>query len=134
MVRPESFHMTLHFLGDVSNSRLPELVQGLKVPFRPFELSFSRPRLWPHGIAVLEPDAVPVDLLQLHAALSAALQLLALSTEARAYHPHITVARRAEGASPPANMPPVRWRVSAYALMESRQTRAGGYCVVGHYA
>jgi 2'-5' RNA ligase len=133
-VRPDSLHLTLHFLGNVANARLPELVQGLQVPFSPFELSFNRATLWPHGIAVLVPDTVPEGLLRLHALLTAALQRLALQAEVRPYRPHVTLARRAEGAAPPQPGPMVKWPVQGYALMESRLDVRGEYRLTHRYA
>jgi len=130
-VRPEALHLTLHFLGNVPDSRLPDLQQGLKVAFRPFDLSFGHNRLWQHGVAVLEPDAVPDGLLQLHASLAAALDDLGLKTEARTYRPHITFARNAARATLPAhqNEHSFQWQVNGYALIRSRD----GYSVVRHY-
>jgi 2'-5' RNA ligase len=133
-VHPERLHMTLHFLGAVANERLPELVEGLRVPFSPFELRFGHPVLWPHGVAVLEPDTAPKRLLQLQEGLGGALQRLALPVEARPFRPHVTLARRANAALPPMQGPPIRWRVGSYALMESRLGAGGGYSVIQRYA
>ncbi|MEO6319080.1 MAG: RNA 2',3'-cyclic phosphodiesterase [Polaromonas sp.] len=117
LVPPENFHLTLHFLGNVPISRLPELTElapGLGVPCEPFALSLGHAELWPHGIAVLkpdepdEPDAVPPPLAQLHEALQLALTRLALPTENRAYRPHITLARHAQAAVPPTRGPALR--------------------------
>lgn len=65
-VRSEKLHITLHFIGEVAVERLPELVDALRVPFAPFLLTLSRPALWPHGIAVLEPESIPDSLAALH--------------------------------------------------------------------
>lgn len=134
LARPESLHLTLHFLGDVPRTRLPELVLGLAVPFAPFELTLGRSQIWPNGVAVLEPDAIPADLLRLHAELAVALQKLAIPVEARPYHPHVTLARRAQGATPPVDGAPVRWPVRNYALMESQFAPARGYRLVQSYS
>jgi RNA 2',3'-cyclic 3'-phosphodiesterase len=132
-VRPESLHLTVHFLGDVAALRLPDLIDGLQVAFHPFELRFSRPASWPHGISVLLPDAIPEGLLQLQRALGSALQGLALPVEARPYRPHVTLARRAEGAEPPECGPLVHWPVRDYALMESKPGARGAYSVLRSY-
>ena len=63
---PADWHVTLHFIGAVPRSRINELRAGLDVPFTPFELRFGQPALWPHGLAVLLPMALPVALQQLH--------------------------------------------------------------------
>jgi 2'-5' RNA ligase len=132
-VPPASLHLTLHFLGAVPDVRLPQLLRGLQVPFSPFELRIGQATMWPHGIAVLEPDTVPDGLLQLHASLSAALQGLALPMEARLYRPHVTLARRAEGVLPPGPGPLLPWFVQDYALLESCAGVRGDYRILQRY-
>ena len=113
-------HLTLHFLGAVPEPRLPELMDGLQLPSRPFTLGLDRSERWPNGAAVLSPSLLPPDLLALHAALRDRLHLLGLSTETRAYRPHVTLARRARDALAPVHTTPVHWPVSGYALVASR--------------
>lgn len=134
LARPESLHLTLHFLGNIPGLRLPELAAELQVPFNPFELALGQPQVWSNGVAVLAPDALPNALLDLHAALGAALQRSAVPVEARPYRPHVTLARRAQGASPPAGCETVRWPVRTYALMESQQGPMRGYRLLQTYA
>jgi 2'-5' RNA ligase len=134
-VHTDKLHLTLHFIGNVPRERLSDVAQGLAVPFGGFELSFGHAALWPHGLAVLQPQATPAHLLQLHAALRDALQRLELPTEERAFRAHVTLARRAAGATAPVEGPGLRWRVRGYELMESRLGAAGGgYRVVQRYA
>lgn len=131
-VATEHLHLTLHFIGNVARSRVAELANGLQLPFEPFDLCFGSTALWAHGIAVLEPDALPPALLALHAALADRLQALSFPLEDRAFRPHITMARRAQRSTPPA-CPPAMWPVRDYALVESRPARAGGYLVLRRY-
>lgn len=133
-VRDDKLHVTLHFIGNVHRDRLSEVTQGLVVSFAGFDMSFGRATLWPHGLAVLQPHATPAQLLQLHASLREALQRLDLPTEERVFRPHVTLARRATGATPPADGPALRWRVRGYELMESHLGAAGGYRLVQRYA
>ncbi len=130
-VHADKLHVTLHFLGSVPSERLPELLDGVAVPFEPFRLELTRAALWHNGIAVLEPDGTPPALAALHLRLSDALATLGLQPEARAYRPHVTMARRAGGASVPADRPPVPWDVRGYALVESKN---GVYTVLREYA
>ena len=130
-VKHERLHMTLHFLGSVSTARIPELRDALAVPFEPFDIEFGQPKLWPHGIAVLEPHAAPGQLVQLHADLGRVLQRLYMPVEERAFKPHVTMARRAVKAAPPEGGPALTWAVDSYALMEST---AGGYSVLQQYS
>lgn len=130
------WHVTLHFIGAVPHSRLDELRTGLDVPAPPFELRFGQPALWPHGLAVLLPMAVPAALQQMHDQLAHRLHQLDLRTDERPYRPHLTLARRAQAARPPARWPAWGWQVQGYALMASTgDTEAGGqrYRVLQQY-
>ena len=113
-------HVTLHFLGAVTRARIAELETALAGPVEPFELVLGQAVLWHGGIAVLEPEATPVGLAALHARLGAALGGLELPVEARAYRPHVTLARHAGGvalAAPPIGRP--AWTARGFALVES---------------
>jgi 2'-5' RNA ligase len=106
--RPERLHVTLHFLGDVPAARLPDLREGLQLGWEGCELVLDRGTVWPGGIAVLEATQVPPALARLHARLGERLRELELRVESRPYRPHVTLARKAFGARPPASGP-VRW-------------------------
>jgi RNA 2',3'-cyclic 3'-phosphodiesterase len=130
LAAPAGLHLTLHFIGAVPRSRLPELAAGLVVPaVPPFELLLDEFTVWPRGIAVLQPSApAPAALATLHARLGDALGALDLPVEARPLRPHVTFARHGQGATLSADAPPpVRWACDGrYVLAES----AGGYRVL----
>jgi len=132
-VRTERLHLTLHFLGAVPRPSLAQLRQALRLPLAPFPLSLGQPALWPGGIAVLEPDAVSTPLQRLRAALGDTLQGQALAADLRPHRPHVTLARRAAAAVPPARGPHLCWPVRGYALVESVPWPAGGYEVLETY-
>lgn len=118
--RPERLHVTLHFIGDVDAARLPELQEKLEVAPQRCDLVLDRAGVWPGGIAVLEAGAVPAELARLHAALGDRLVELGMPVESRRYRPHVTLARKAFGARPPAQWEPLRWPVQpAYRLVRS---------------
>lgn len=130
---PPGLHVTLHFIGEVPRSRLPELTSGLAVaPVPPFELVLDEFSVWHHGIAVMQPSApAPEALALLHARLGDALRALELPVESRPFRPHVTFARHGQGATltgrPP---PPVRWACGGgHVLAES----AGGYHVLTRF-
>ncbi|TFW33270.1 RNA 2',3'-cyclic phosphodiesterase [Massilia horti] len=131
-VPDDKLHVTLHFLGNQPSERVPEIMQGLAVPFAPFRLSLGQAKLWPHGIAVLEPHMEPDELLQLHADLAQALVALGLLPEERKYRPHVTMSRRAPNAIAPTDGPLIDWEIQRYALVESRPGN-GGYAVLKYY-
>jgi 2'-5' RNA ligase len=130
-VDSNKLHVTLHFLGNQPTAQLPEFLDGFQVPFEPFDLQFGRPALQRSGIAWIEPHTEPQALLDLHARLLDALVALGLTPEARTYRPHVTMARRANGAVIPAAGPAIDWAITHYALVESR---AGSYTVLREYA
>ena len=134
LVPAERLHLTLHFLGDVARARLSDLSAALSVPFASFELAFGRAQLWDNGIAVLRPHPVPEPLEQLDARLRESLERLGLPTEARSFRPHVTLARRAQGSTLPAQGPALRWSVRGYALVESQWGRQGSHRVIQRYA
>ncbi|QJE00419.1 RNA 2',3'-cyclic phosphodiesterase [Massilia forsythiae] len=132
-VHADKLHLTLHFLGAVPDQRVALLLDRLAVPFTPFTVRIGRPVLWHNGIAVLEPYETPPALLDLHARLAQALPELGLAPEARAYRPHVTMARRAGGVVVPPEDDPVEWLADHYALVESRPGHGGGYTVLREY-
>lgn len=133
-VRAERLHMTLHFIGDVPEQDVDAVAAQLATTAEPFTLDYGNAVLWPHGIAVLEPFSTPDALVGLHAALRERLVALGLPVDARNFKPHVTLARRAGGASTPSSGPPISWPVDHYALMRSRLGPGGGYEIVRTYS
>jgi len=133
LVEAARLHVTLHFLGSVPASRLPDLVAGLAVPCDKAQLRLddAQQRVWPGGIAVLELQAPPV-LQRLHARLGNALAQLGFPADDRPWRPHVTLARKAAGARPAAasTLPP--WHVDdGFALV--RSAPGGGYETLHRY-
>lgn len=119
VVAAQRLHVTLHFIGALDAARLPALGAALPPLPQPFVMDFGRARLWPRGVAVLEPLAVPEALLELHGRLAQALRALDLPVETRALRPHVTLARHALGARAPDELAPWSWPVAGYALVSS---------------
>lgn len=119
VVAPDKLHLTLHFLGDVAVARVPELIAALDEPAPAFTLRLDAAKVWRQGVAVLAPSAPPEALVALHDRLGATLRRLALPVEARRFRPHLTLARDARGATPPASPEPIDWPVSAVRLVQS---------------
>lgn len=131
-VRSAKLHLTLHFLGSQPHAVLPALETALALPFTPFALQFGECDVWRHGSAVLTPLAVPDALVELHARLGQALGGIGIEQEARPFRPHVTLARRATLATPPAHVEPLLWQVDGFALVESLPDH-GGYTVLRSY-
>jgi len=60
------------------------------------------------------------------------LKRLALPVDTRPFRPHVTLARRAAGATPALDGPAISWAIDRYALMESTLGVNGGYTEVCH--
>ena len=135
-VPARDLHLTLHFLGAVPRTDVPALQAALAVPCPAFTLELDRAEVWRHGTAVLAAAAVPPALVTLHAALGERLRAVGLRTEARPFRAHVTLARHALQAEPPAEPWRVRWPVHDVVLVESRSgvaRAAGAYRVLQRY-
>ena len=104
-------HMTLHFLGDVDDSRVPALRAALAVQVPVFDLRLDRLQAWPGGLVALCPSNVPPALAQLHADLAQRLSARSLRVEARPFVPHVTLARRVQAGGEHRSPPPEHWPV-----------------------
>lgn len=131
-VRADRLHLTLHFLGDVPRERIGALRAALAVPVAPCELTLARAAVWRGGVAVLEPASVPAPLVELHAAIGAALRALGVPTETRPWRPHVTLARRAGTDAP--HFAPIAWPVRGHVLVESQLQPRPRYELIARYA
>lgn len=122
-VVPEKLHMTLHFLGDVEAARVAPLQEALAtVSVPPLLLPWAAPALWGGGLAVLLTQ--PSEALDaLHAALAERLLALDLPLEQRRFKPHVTLARRADGALPAPQPPALPYAAQDFVLVASIQGR-----------
>ena len=95
--RVEGLHVTLKFLGEVNESRLPEIKAVLNVvKDPPFEVAFHGIGFFPNArsarvfwIGVQASDALP----QLARAIDEKLEKQGFTREQRPYSPHLTLAR-----------------------------------------
>lgn len=133
LVRPERLHATLHFLGEVPARAVFDLKHVLHVPVPAFDLHFGHAEVWPQGIAVLRPETSPTPLRALHARIGLALASVGLKADERAYRPHVTLARRAVGAKPPAHPPQVTWPVRDGFVLVQTLGGARGYEVLARF-
>jgi 2'-5' RNA ligase len=102
LVSPDDLHVTLHFLGGVLCEQLPDLDAALAaVRSACVRLEFGQPEVWPGGIAIVHilPNQALTDL---HRLVGIQLRQLGISLDSRPYSPHVTLARNAHGATPPA--------------------------------
>lgn len=98
--RPENVHLTLKFIGEIAQNRIADLSQAAAdavAGFSPFEIQIKDTGSFPkHGmprvfwIGVNDPSG---RLAQLQAKLDEECLRLGFEKEARAFNPHLTIAR-----------------------------------------
>ncbi len=123
-------HATLHFIGSFERRRVVALGERLAaVPTRRVVVRPEATAIWPGGIAVLilRGDAA---LAALHEDIGTALLELGVALEARPFAPHVTLARKAARAEPPAELPELVWCASGFVLVETRRIPPANYVVL----
>ncbi len=95
-VAPRNYHLTLAFLGELRNSQLSTLCDLLShIEFSSFALDLDDTGYWPHnGLLWLGPSTTPVSLTELAKNCRLAGNRVQISSEKKAYKPHLTLARR----------------------------------------
>lgn len=115
----ENLHITLAFLGPITEADLERVRRLPPLPSPEFEIIFDRLGFWKGSRALwVGPSELPAPLIELEAKLWDELVGVGFERERRPFRPHVTVARKArrvdEGISA------VAWRVSELALVESK--------------
>ena len=95
-VPPGNLHVTLAFIGPVPGSALARLIEvGGQGPLSAFDLAFDRIEYWAKPrVLVAMPSEVPAAGQAMVERLWALLEPLGYVREARAWRPHLTLARR----------------------------------------
>lgn len=121
-VQQHKLHLTLLFMPAVDPARVPDLLRlgAAAASAHPGCLLWlDRALVWPGGIAHLAPGSVPASLQALHAALLRGAQAAGIGCDQRAWHPHLTLARRADPAQAPGHFDALRWQVRGFSLQRS---------------
>ncbi len=126
-VAADHLHLTLIFLGDVDVNRQDCAQRAAAgVAGRQFDLLLDVLGYWRRAqIVWLGCSRAPTELLSLVNALQANLIDCGFAPEARAYRPHVTLARKAQKNFAGATIAPVCWPVTRFVLMESIQEQGG---------
>jgi 2'-5' RNA ligase len=95
--RVEGLHVTLKFVGEISDARVPEMKNALaSVKAAPFAVRFGGVGFFPNarGARVFWAGVEGGDeLSRLASAVDAALAKLGIAREEKPFHPHLTLAR-----------------------------------------
>jgi 2'-5' RNA ligase len=120
-VSADHLHLTLAFLGGVPAAAMPAVLQvGEGMPRAGGVLVFDTLGAWrASGVAWAAPSVVPPSILALHTALGAGLAAAGFALEARAFRPHVTLARRCVQVQPRARCEPIRWPADRLCLIGS---------------
>lgn len=126
-VRPENFHLTLAFLGDVPAERRACLERAADtVRAAPFELELERLGYWRRARVVwLGPVERPPEPPPLVPALWQALIPCGYRPETRPFFPHLTLVRKANRGPRGQLVEPIIWRVEEFVLVASHLMEEG---------
>ncbi|MFI4879791.1 MAG: RNA 2',3'-cyclic phosphodiesterase [Steroidobacterales bacterium] len=137
----ENLHATLAFLGSVPERRIGELqdiagrVADTFVPELPVTLQFDELAHWAGPKILVALSALENLAAQaLAQVLKTAAQAAGFAPDLKAFHAHVTLARKVARAPAVRIARPVTWHFDGFALVESRTSAAGAaYSVVQSY-
>ncbi len=122
VMRAETLHMTLQFIGNIKRSQLPALIvaAGKVSAPPPFRLELNTLAFWKHnriGYATL--SATEPALEKLAATLQHELATLGFVADYAKFSPHLTLLRNVEHILASQNFTPIPWQVNSFVLVES---------------
>lgn len=127
--RPDQWHLTLQFLGDVPESRLPALFDAGAVASAGAagcDLEFEHLEYWKRPeVLCLVAGSIPVALESLVLALRRELARRGFEAESRPFKAHVTLARKVRRPPPLVPAEPLRWAVRSLSLVQSVTERSG---------
>ena len=115
----ENYHMTLAFVGDVSVSQLPVLLEvGAAQKERAFSVTFDAYEYWPKpGVIVAAARLIPDGLRRLWRQFHIDLAAHSWALESKQLRPHVTLARKVSQPAVLQAMSAFEWRVRDFCLM-----------------
>lgn len=121
-----SIHLTLAFLGDAAEERLPAALRAARrVRGSIHRLPIEQAKRWSdHELVWVGPNRTPVELALLARSLGSELRAEGFEIESRPFLAHVTVVRKAGKAVLPA-LPAVEWPVTEFMLVHSTLSRHG---------
>jgi 2'-5' RNA ligase len=121
VMRAETVHMTLLFLGDTPAGRLSSLKEAAQAVQGPaFEMHVDELRGWRHNAIVFAaPSKCPAPLTKLVADLRENVAAAGFHFDANAFNPHVTLLRKAERIPDVQQLDALPWRVKEFVLVQS---------------
>lgn len=127
VMRAETLHLTLAFVGEVPRAQLTTLIDvGEGTLAAPFRLQLDLSGYWPHNrIVWLGTQQCPPALQALAGRLGDALAEQGFTLEKRRFHPHVTLLRKAQRHPEASSLPPLIWDAQDFVLVESLRDHEG---------
>jgi RNA 2',3'-cyclic 3'-phosphodiesterase len=138
VIPPENFHVTILFLGEVLLSRVEVILTAgaqASTTADAFDLWLDQIECWPGSkVACLTAPVMPPALAALAGQLRFNLLEHQIKPHPQELRPHLTLARKVPRLRPPVAVPPARWSVEDFVLIDSRVSRFGStYTVIGRW-
>lgn len=142
--RRDTIHLTLAFLGNVPETRLPELsVAAAAVGGAPFAIKVDQLGFWSHNHllwAGCQAPSAPLDALSSQLRKVLARAGFRVGGEGREFVPHVTLVRRVPEAGAPSasrplpSMDSLAWRCERFVLVRSTLSALGSsYQIIGEF-
>ena len=134
-VADADIHLTLFFLGQVPDARVPRMQSAPSMDCGPFDLVIDHVGWWRHNqIAWAAPVVTPHAMNSLVHQLGQWLRAQHVEIDSRPFAPHVTLLRGARSGTVPVFAQPIRWRVDEFALVRSNlQSVDSRYAVIGRF-
>ena len=134
LMKEESLHLTLAFLGSLPSERAEEARRVADtIAAAPFDVSLDHLAYWRHNRILWAGGNIP-PLAALAGTLTRGLRAAGFQLDARPFVAHMTMLRDARCDEAPAQPTPVVWRTSEFVLAESRTSPEGShYEIVGRW-
>ena len=127
VMRTETLHLTLQFIGNIKRANLPKLIAAAsKVATPLFTLKLEKIAFWKHNniaYATLKETAPMLD--ELVAALKAQLAAKGVVYADTKFSPHVTLMRNVEHTLQAQDFAAIEWQVDSFVLVESEITDQG---------
>ncbi len=127
LVKKSNLHITLEFLGEVSEDVLQQLVEKSNcIQAEPFQIELTRIGWWRKpGVLWIGTQHNPEQLIHLVASIKQIVEQQGLETDKRPYEPHVTIARKVKQVQLPKQSFDIRWQVNSFVLVISKPTNSG---------
>ena len=134
VMRTETLHLTLQFIGNIKRADLPKLIAAArKVATPPLRLKLEKIAFWQYNhiaYATLKENAPMLD--ELVAALKAQLAAEGVVYADTQFSPHVTLMRNVEHTLQAQDFAEIEWQVDSFVLVESKITDQGAHYKILH--